>query len=109
KSAHDAFELFDRAAAKGYAPGMISLGRAYSRGNGVKRDEVRGYALLTAAVQIGVRQSERDVALFELGALSQRLNPEQLGRAQADARTLIEAQPKTAAAADTEARSAYRL
>jgi TPR repeat protein len=89
KSAHEAFELFSRSAAQGYAPGMANLGRAYARGNGVKKDEMHAYTLISAAVEIGLRPRDRDAALYELGALSQRLDAKQLERAQADARTLI--------------------
>jgi Sel1 repeat-containing protein len=109
KSAHDAFELFSLAAAQGYAPGMANLGRAYAKGSGVKRDEIRAYALISAAMETGVRQSERDVALYELGALSQRLNAKQLERAQADARSLIEARSKELSAAQVSARNDFRL
>jgi TPR repeat protein len=94
RSAHDAFELFDRAAGQGYAPGMANLGRAYAKGSGVKRDEIRAYALISAAVRIGMRPSERDAALYDLGALSQRLGTKQLERAQADARALLETRSK---------------
>jgi TPR repeat protein len=109
KSAHDAFELFSLAAAQGYAPGMANLGRAYARGLGVKRDEIRAYALISAAVEIGVQQRERDAALYELGALSQRLDAKQLERAQADARTLVQTQPKEVLVEEANARNSYRL
>jgi TPR repeat protein len=108
KSAHDAFELFNRAAAQGYAPGMANLGRAYARGNGVKQDDIHAYALISAAVEIGVSRGERDAAVYELGALSQRLDAEQLERAQADARNLVEMRSRQASARE-DARSAYRL
>ena len=88
---------------------MANLGRAYARGSGVQRDEIRAYALISAAVEFGVRQSERDVALYELGALSQRLDAKQLERAQADARTLVQARSKEASAGEVTARRAYRL
>jgi hypothetical protein len=108
KSAHDAFELFNRAAAQGYAPGMANLGRAYARGNGVKQDDIHAYALISAAVEIGVSRGERDAAVYELGALSQRLDAEQLERARADARNLVEMRSRQASARE-DARSAYRL
>jgi TPR repeat protein len=85
QSAHDAFELFSRAAAQGYGPGIANLGHAYAAGSGVKRDEIRAYALITAAIQIGVPRGQREAAIYELGALSQRLDARQVERAQADA------------------------
>lgn len=109
KSAHDAFELFGLAAAQGHAPGMENLGRAYAGGNGVKRDEIRAYALISAAMEIGLPRAERDAALYQLGALSQRLDAKQVERAQADARTLLETRSKEASAEQSDARSAYRL
>ena len=109
KSAHDAFEFFSLAAAQGHAPGMANLGRAYARGSSVQKDEVRAYALIRAATEIGLPAGERDAALYELGALSQRLDSQQLARATADARALVQAQPKAASAIEGDARSVYRL
>jgi TPR repeat protein len=109
KSAHDAFELFSRAAAQGHAPGMANLGRAYARGSSVQQDKVRAYALISAAAEIGLPGRERDAALYELGALSQRLDSQQLERATADARALVQARSKAASAIERGARSVYRL
>jgi TPR repeat protein len=109
KSDHDAFELFNLAAAQGYAPGMANLGRAYASGSGVKRDDIRAYALLSAAVEIGVSRGDREAALYQLGALSQRLGPKQIERAQADAHTLLETRSKDLTAQQIENRDAYRL
>lgn len=109
KSAQGAVELFSLAAAQGYAPGMANLGRAYANGAGVQRDEMRAYSLISAAVEIGVPRNDRDVALYELGALSQRLNAKQLERAQADARTLIDARSKASSAEQSNVRTTYRL
>lgn len=109
KSAHDAFELFGLAADQGYAPGMANLGRAYASGSGVKRDEIRAYALISAAMDVGLPRAERDAALYQLGALSQRLNAKQIERAGADARALLETRSKQQAAGEAGARSAYRL
>lgn len=47
-------------------------------------------------------------ALYQLGALSQRLNANQVERAQADARALLESRSKASAAGQVDARSAYR-
>lgn len=109
KSARDAFDLFDLAAAQGYAPGMANLGRAYAKGNGVKRDDVHAYALISAAIEIGVPRGERDAALYELGALSQRLDATQLERAQSDARALLATRSKDPPAGLADARERYRL
>jgi TPR repeat protein len=109
KDPHEAFELFSLAAEQGYAPAMANLGRAYARGNGVKRDQIRAYALISAAVEIGVLPGDRDAALYELGALSQRLDAKQIDRAQADARALVETRSKQVSARDEDTRSAYRL
>ncbi|HEV8332672.1 MAG TPA: tetratricopeptide repeat protein [Steroidobacteraceae bacterium] len=109
KSAQDSFELFSLAAAQGYAPGMANLGRAYAGGRGVKRDEIHGYALISAAIQLGVSPGERDAALFELGALSQRLDSKQIERAETDARALLETRSKDLSAKQDDAGGAYRL
>jgi TPR repeat protein len=109
KSAHDSFELFNQAAAQGYAPGMANLGRAYANGNGVQRDEIRAYALISAAVEIGVPQSMRDTVLYELSALSQRLDAKQLERAQADARALLETRSTQTYGPELSARNSIRL
>jgi uncharacterized protein len=109
KSAHDAFELFSLAAAQGHAPGMVNLGHAYASGSGVERDEPRAYALIAAALEIGVPKAVREAGLYELGALSQRLDAEQLERAQADARVLIETHAKASVAKVAGANEVYRL
>jgi len=102
KSEHDAFELFSLAAAQGYAPGMANLGHAYAGGSGVKRDEIHAYALISAAIEIGVPRGQREAAIYELGALSQRLDAGQVERAQADARALLET--RTASEADAKSK-----
>jgi TPR repeat protein len=109
KSARDAFELFDRAAAQGYAPAMANLGHVYAGGSGVQRDDIRAYALISAAIEIGVPRGQREAAIYELGALSQRLDASQIERAQADARALLESRSKEATVAKAEAQDAVRL
>jgi TPR repeat protein len=109
KSDQDAFDLFRLAATQGYAPAMVNLGRVYASGSGVKQDEIHAYALFTAAMQIGLQANERDAAIYQLGALSQRLDEKQLERAQADAHTLIEMRTKESPVEVTAAREAYRL
>lgn len=90
KDEHTAFEFFLHSASQGYAPAMANLGRVYASGAGAERDEVLAYALLSAALELGVPEDAREAALYNLGALSQRLTAAQLERAQADARTLKE-------------------
>lgn len=109
RNAHDAFALFTQAANQGYAPGMANLGRAYARGAGVKKDEPRAYTLISAAMEIGLRAGERDAAMYELGALSQRLDAKQIERAQLDARAMVETRSKEASAREVTASNAYRL
>jgi TPR repeat protein len=109
RNAHDAFALFTQAANQGYAPGMANLGRAYARGAGVKKDEPRAYTLISAAMEIGLRAGERDAAMYELGALSQRLDAKQIERAQLDARAMVQTRSKEASAREVTASNAYRL
>jgi TPR repeat protein len=109
QSVQESFELFSLAAAQGYAPGMANLGRAYAGGRGVKRDEIRGYALISAAIQLGVSRGERDAALYELGALSQRLDAKQIERAETDARALLETRSKDLSASQVDAGDVLRL
>jgi TPR repeat protein len=109
KNDGDAFNLFSLAAAQGYAPGMANLGRAYARGKGVKRDEVHAYALISAALEIGVARGERDAALYELGAISQRLDAKALARAQSDARALLAKRPDEPPAGLADTGDRYRL
>jgi hypothetical protein len=68
----------------------------------VKRDDIRAYALISAAIEIGVSRGERDAAMYELGALSQRLDAKQIERAQVDARTLVETRSKELSAKQVE-------
>jgi TPR repeat protein len=110
KNPREASELFGLAARQGYAPAMANLGRAYARGIGVKRDETHAYALISAAVEIGVLKGDREAALYELAALSQRLDAKQIDRAQADARALVVAtHSKQVSAREEDARNVYRL
>jgi TPR repeat protein len=82
KDPHRAVELFRLSAAQGYAPAMVNLGSLHAHGNGVPRDDVRAYALIVTAIEIGIPENVRAVALFELGALSERLGEKRLTKAQ---------------------------
>ena len=75
----------------------------------MKRDEIRGYALISAAVEIGLPRGDRDAAVYELGALSQRLSARQLERAQADTRALMDTRSKESTIGPVSARNEYRL
>lgn len=82
KDPHKAVELFQLSAGQGYAPAMVNLGSLHAHGNGVPRDDVRAYALIVTAIEIGIPENVRAVALFELGALSERLGEKRLTKAQ---------------------------
>jgi uncharacterized protein len=75
-------ELFRQSAEQGYPPGMVNLGRMYAEAIGGDRDEVRGFAWIQAAIDVGVPASMRELAYFELGAATARLDRHQLARAQ---------------------------
>ena len=72
-------ELFERSATQGYAPAMVTLGRIYVEAIGVPRDSARGQALLRAALDHGIPSELRELALFELGVASARLDEERAG------------------------------
>ena len=61
---------------------MVNLGRMYAEAIGGKRDEIRGFAWIQAAINIGVPASMTELAYFELGAVTARLDRRQLARAQ---------------------------
>ena len=82
KDARKALELFQLSAGQGYAPAMVNLGSLHARGDGVPRDDVRAYALIITAIKIGVPDTVREAALFELGTLTERLDKKRLARAQ---------------------------
>jgi TPR repeat protein len=82
KDRHRAVELFQLSAGQGYAPAMVNLGSLHAHGNGVPRDDVRAYALIITAIQIGVPENVRGVALYELGELAERLGEKRIAKAQ---------------------------
>src|SRR5437879_1607602 len=81
-------ELFRQSAEQGYPPAMVNLGRMYAEAIGGKRDEIRGFAWIQAAINVGVPASMTELAYFELGAATARLDRRQLARAQQMARQL---------------------
>jgi TPR repeat protein len=76
-----AVDLLQRAAAQRYAPAMANLGSMYADGIGVERDDVRAYALLHAALEIGVPTGLREVSHDQLSRVAARLNGKELPRA----------------------------
>ena len=58
-----ALELFQRSARQGYAPAMVNLGDMHARGEGVKKDNVQAYALLSAALSLGVPEDAETMSL----------------------------------------------
>jgi TPR repeat protein len=76
-------ELFTDAAAQGYGPAMVNLGRMYAAGSGGKQDAVGGYALIRAALATGIPDSMSDIAIGELRNISNQLRDEQLARGKA--------------------------
>ena len=67
-----ALELFQLSAAQGYAPVMLNLRSLHAHGDGVPRDDVRAYALIITAIEMGIPENIRAVAPYELGALTLR-------------------------------------
>ncbi len=77
-----AFDLYRRAAEQGYTPAMANLGRMYIEAQGVERNDVHGYALLRAALTVGVPASMQPMANQELEAATTRLDETQLAQAR---------------------------
>lgn len=77
-----AIDLLQRATAQRYAPAMANLASMYADGVGVERDDVRAYALLHAALQIGMPNDMREASYDLLGRLAARLNEVQRPKAK---------------------------
>lgn len=86
-----ALTLFQRSARQGYAPAMVNLGDMHASGEGVKKDSVRAYACLSAALSLGVPEEARDGVLHRLGMVAARLDEKQLARAQQLAKGISQA------------------
>ena len=84
-------ELYERAAQQGYGPALVNLGAMYAQGSGVQVDDVRAYALVAAAIKIGMPGPARELAFYYLGALTTQLDTEQTNRAQELAQALATA------------------
>ena len=105
-----ALALFQLSAGQGHSPAMANLGSMHANGRGAQRDDVRAYALISTALEIGVPASARDASLYQLGALTERLDEKRLARAQQLARELYAAATRPAPpAAHPSADAAYSL
>src|SRR5882724_11079345 len=81
--------VFTRSAAQGYAPAMVNLGLLYIEAMGVRRDDVRGYALVAAAVAMGIPDDMTKLASAEISEASTRLDSQRLEEARFRARRLV--------------------
>jgi TPR repeat protein len=81
--------LYLRSATQGYTPAMVNLGLLYIEAMGVSRDDVRGYALVAAAVAIGIPDDLAKLASAEISEASNRLDSRRLEEAQFRARRLV--------------------
>jgi len=81
--------LYLQSAAQGYTPAMVNLGLLYIEAMGVGRDDVRGYALVAAAVAIGIPDEMTKLASTEISEASKRLDSRRLEEARFRARRLV--------------------
>jgi TPR repeat protein len=77
-----AVSLVKEAARLGYGPAMANLGAMYETGDGVESNHVEAYAWIGAALRVGVPNEAREALFYRLGAISARLNTQELARAQ---------------------------
>jgi len=82
-------DLYLRSALQGYTPAMVNLGLLYIEALGVRRDDVRGYALVAAAVKMGIPDDMTKLASEEITEASARLNSRRMAEAQLRARRLV--------------------
>ena len=73
--------LLKRAARLGYGAAMANLGSMYEKGAGVENNPVEAYAWMDAALKAGIPADARDAIIYRLGAISARLNQQQLAAA----------------------------
>ena len=86
-------DLYLRSAAQGYAPAMVNLGLLYIEALGVRRDDVRGYALVSAGIAIGIPDEMANLASSEISEASERLDDRRMAEAQFRARRLVATVP----------------
>ena len=67
---------------------MVNLGTLYALARGVKRDNAVAYAWLSTALAVGVPAEVHDSTVYTLGMTAARLSPNQLSRAQEQARKI---------------------
>jgi TPR repeat protein len=95
----NAVKLFGQSAHLGSSSAMINLGTLYAAGRGVKQDNALAYAWLITALAFGVPADEHDATVYRLGMTVARLGPNQLARAQEQARkiavTIVNRQART--------------
>jgi len=77
-----AVSLVKEAARLGNGAAMANLGAMYEEGDGVETNHVEAYAWIGAALKVGVPNEAREVLIYRLGAISARLNTEELAQAQ---------------------------
>jgi uncharacterized protein len=82
-------DLYRRSATQGYTPAMVDLGLLYIEAMGVRRDDVQGYALVAAAVAIGIPDEMTKLASAEISEASERLDSRRMTEAQRLARHLV--------------------
>jgi TPR repeat protein len=81
--------LYLRSAQQGYTPAMLNLGLLYIEAMGVRRDDVQGYALVAAAVAMGIPDEMTKLASAEISEASGRLDSQRLEEARFRARRLV--------------------
>jgi TPR repeat protein len=75
-------KLFLLAVQQGHTPAMINLGRAYIEGIGIRRDDIHGYALIKAAIDLGIPESMKTEAISDLNKSAARMNEKDLALAK---------------------------
>jgi TPR repeat protein len=84
----NAIKLFEQSSYLGCSSAMVNLGTLYAGGRGVKRDNALAYAWLIAALAFSVPAEIHDAAIYQLGMIAARLDPNQLTRAEGFARKI---------------------
>ena len=83
--------IFRQLALDGYTPAMVNLGTLYERGVAGRRNHLRAYAWIRAALALGVPKEEYDATLFKLGMIAQRLGPSRTQGAERLAMRIVDA------------------
>jgi len=88
RDGRNAIKLFAQSAYLGCSSAMVNLGVLYAAGRGVKHDNALAYTWLIAALAIGVPAEVHDATVYTLGMTAARLGPNQVSRAQEQARKI---------------------